>query len=95
MRGLSISESHGRSAVTDAVREGDWTAARLALAERLAEAADATDSARDLKSIARSLTPLLDRCEIDEARQRAAGDTPLSRIMAEAEGISADARAGR
>lgn len=69
-----------------AVEGRDWSAARLALAEKLAKLADATDSARDAKSIARELAALLDRCEADQyAADAKEKDTPLTRILADAD----------
>lgn len=68
------------------VGDRDWRAARLALAEKLAKLADATDSARDAKSIARELAALLDRCEADQyAADAMERDTPLARILADTE----------
>lgn len=93
MRGVSISRTPTDGTISEAVREKDWPAARLAMAARLAEAADATDSARDLKSIARSLTPLLDRCEADQLIEAAQGETPLARIVAQHMAMNGD-RAG-
>lgn len=78
--------------ISQSVEGRDWRAARLALAEKLAKLADATDSARDAKSIARELAALLDRCEADQhaadVRER---DTPLARILADTEGGTREA----
>ena len=52
---------------------------------------DATDSARDAKSISLSLIQLMDKCEIDAAREGSEKDTPLAQILAEAEAITANA----
>lgn len=71
--------------VADAVRDGDWRAARKAMAERLGSAFDQTDSARDLKAIAMSLVPLIESCEVDEQRNMDRSDTPLASLMAEAD----------
>lgn len=68
-----------------AVREGDWPRARRAMAVRLAEAFDQTDSARDLKAITMSLAPLMEACEVDDRQSAERTDTPLSSILAEAE----------
>lgn len=74
--------------IQGAVEARDWRAARLALAEKLAKAADATDSARDVKAIAHELVPVLDRCEADQhAADAANADTPLARILAEAKDL--------
>lgn len=71
--------------ITQAVEARDFRAARLALAEKLARAADATDSARDIKSIARELVAVLDKCEADiYAADAVDADTPLARILAKA-----------
>lgn len=70
--------------ISRSVEGRDWRAARLALAEKLAKLADATDSARDAKSIARELAALLDRCEADQHAADVRGqDTPLARILAD------------
>ena len=70
--------------ISQSVEGRDWCAARLALAEKLAKLADATDSARDAKSIARELAALLDRCEADQQAADVRGqDTPLARILAD------------
>ena len=71
--------------IQEAVERRDWRAARLALAEKLARAADATDSARDVKAIAHELVPVLDRCEADQHDADAAGtDSPLAQIISNA-----------
>lgn len=82
MQGVKPSRATNGHRIAEAVRGKDWTRARLALAERLAVAADATDSARDLKGIARELIAAIDRCELDAARDAAENDTPLARILA-------------
>lgn len=85
MQGVRPSKATNGHAIADAVRQRDWMQARLALAERLAVAADATDSARDLKGIARELIAALDRCELDQARSASEIDTPLARILSMAD----------
>lgn len=67
-----------------AVRSGDWPQARRAMAIRLAEAFDQTDSARDLKAITMSLAPLIEACEVDDRQRAERADTPLSVILDEA-----------
>lgn len=91
MRGKTISQTETAGAIASAVREKDWPAARLAMAVRLAEAADATDSARDLKSLARSLVPLLDLCELDQKERHDLEETPLGRILSQAAAEERDA----
>lgn len=72
--------------ISQAVEDRDWRAARLALAEKLAKVADATDSARDAKAVARELAAVIDHCEADQHAADASGaDTPLARLLAEAE----------
>lgn len=73
--------------ISQAVEARDWRAARLALAEKLAKLADATDSARDAKSVASELAAVLDRCEADQhATDAKSPETPLARILADAQG---------
>ena len=68
-----------------AIRDGDWVRARRLMAIRLGEVFDQTDSARDLKAISMSLTPLMAQCEVDDQRESASTDTPLATLMAEAD----------
>ena len=76
--------------ISQAVEARDFRAARLALAEKLARVADATDSARDIKAVARELATVLDRCEADKHATDAEGrDTPLARLLAEADMLRA------
>lgn len=72
--------------IQNAVVARDWHAARLALAEKLAKAADATDSARDIKAIAHELLAVLNRCEADQYTAEAANsDSPIARILTDAQ----------
>lgn len=72
--------------LTDEIRKGDWPAARRAMAIRLGEAFDQTDSARDLKAISMTLVPLIAECEKDEERSEMdKQETAYSSIIAEAE----------
>ena len=73
--------------VEDAVVRQDWKGARLAMAVRLARMLDSTDSARDVKALAMSLDPLIDKCESDsKADDEVAKDTPLADILKMANG---------
>ena len=72
------------TSVADAVRDGNWPAARRAMAVRLAEAFDMTDSARDLKALSLSLIPLVEACETDAARSGDLESTPLFKILGDA-----------
>ena len=85
MRGRSISQTPSDHTITRAVESHNWAAARFAITRRLGEAMDATDSARDLKSLARSIAPLISQCETDDivSASQDAG-TPLAQILAEA-----------
>ena len=80
-----ISPKLGATDLGGAIRDGDWVRARRLMAIRLGEAFDQTDSARDLKAISMSLTPLMVACEADDLREAAGADTPLADILAEAE----------
>ena len=82
-----VSPTLGSTDLGGAIRDGDWVRARRLMAIRLGEAFDQTDSARDLKAISMSLAPLMVACEADEMREAANSDTPLSRILAEAESL--------
>ena len=70
--------------IAEAVERKDWPAARLELAKKLAQTVDATDSARDVKGVARELVSVMAACEIDD-RIGDADDTPLARILAQAD----------
>lgn len=70
--------------VADAVRSGDWPSARRAMAVRLADAFDMTDSARDLKALALSLIPLVEACEVDAMKAEDQDGSPLFKIVEEA-----------
>ena len=80
-----VAPSMSRTDLASAVRDGDWPQARRAMAIRLAEAFDQTDSARDLKAITMSLSPLIEACEMDDRQRAERAETPLSSIMAEAD----------
>lgn len=80
-----ISPTLSNTDLGGAIRDGDWVRARRLMAIRLGEAFDQTDSARDLKAISMSLTPLMTQCEADDLRESASGDTPLATLMAEAD----------
>jgi hypothetical protein len=68
--------------VEQALLDDDYAAARKAMAIRLARMFDSTDSARDVKALSISLSPIVDRCEQDfKAVQDTEQDTPLNRIM--------------
>ena len=81
-RGVSPTMTETR--VASAIGDADWPQARRLMAQRLGEAFDQTDSARDLKAIAMSLIPLIESCELDEQRSVDRSETPLASIMAEA-----------
>jgi len=72
------------TSVADAVKEGNWPAARRAMAVRLADAFDTTDSARDLKALALSLIPLVEYCEVDALRDEDESKSPIFRIVEQA-----------
>ena len=80
-----VTPTMNESNLASAVRVGDWPKARRAMAIRLAEAFDQTDSARDLKAITMSLAPLIEMCETDDRLSANSDETPLSSILAEAE----------
>ena len=80
--------------ISQAVEARDWRTARLALAEKLAKVADATDSARDAKAVARELASVIDRCEADQyAADAKDADSPLAQILAEADALDQKFRA--
>ena len=72
------------TSVAEAVRNGDWVEARRAMAARLADAFDMTDSARDLKALSLSLIPLVEACEVDMLRDEDTERSPLFKIVEEA-----------
>lgn len=78
--------------IEQAVASNDYQLARSLMAVKLARMLDATDSARDAKSICLSLVQLLDKCEEDSKRDADTSMTPYAQIMAEAERVLADAR---
>lgn len=77
--------------IESAVESGDFASARLNMAIKLARMMDATDCARDAKSICLSLIDLLDKCEADNIRNAGASDNPLAQILREAEETLANA----
>lgn len=89
--GKSVDLTAPAGAIEQAVIDGDYTKARKKVAVKLARMMDATDSARDAKSISLSLIQLMDKCEMDAAREGSEKDTPLAQILAEAEAITANA----
>lgn len=69
--------------VEDAIRDGDYAETRKRMALRLARMMDNSESARDVKAVAMSLAPLVDRIEQDERereRERDILDSPLMRM---------------
>ena len=67
-----------------AVKAHDWQKARQELAEKLARTCDATDSARDIKAVARELTAVMAQCEVDD-RLSGGEESPLALILARAD----------
>jgi len=70
--------------ITQAVTGKRWDEARQAIAEKLARCLDATDSARDVKGIARELVAVLSATELDDRAQRATEESPLAALLQEA-----------
>ena len=71
--------------ITEAVAGKDWPAARQAIAEKLARCLDATDSARDVKGLARELVSVLDSTELDQRANIAIEESPLAALLREAD----------
>ena len=88
--GKSVDLAAPAGAIEQAVVDGDYAKARKKITVKLARMMDATDSARDAKSISLSLIQLIDKCEADAARAGAEKDTPLAQILAEAEAALAN-----
>lgn len=77
-----MADEHGTPSVEDALQRGDYDEAERLVALKLARAFDATNSARDLKAIARELRLAMnDMQQTEQANQ----DTPLAEILAMAE----------
>ena len=74
-----------------AISSGNFTKARLNMAVKLGRMMDATDCARDAKSICLSLIDLLDKCEADELRKPGNNENALAQILREAEETLANA----
>ena len=70
--------------IYEAVHGHDWPRARQELAEKLARTCDATDSARDIKAVARELTAVMAQCEVDD-RLSGGEESPLALILARAD----------
>ena len=75
--------------IYEAVHSHDWQKARQELAEKLARTCDATDSARDVKAVARELVNVMSQCEVDD-RITSNEETPLSLILARADAARAE-----
>ena len=90
-QGRAIKNTIPIGSIESAVLNGEWAAARLSMAVKLARMMDNTDSARDVKSISLSLEPLLDKCEADAQREIDNAETPYAQIMREAEAALAHA----
>lgn len=84
-KGKQIVNTVPIGSIEDAVRNSEWSNARLRMAVKLARMMDNSDSARDIKSLSLSLEPLLDKCESDAVARGAEEGTPLADILAEAE----------
>lgn len=69
------------SSVADAMRDGDWHAVRMAMAIKLADAFDSTDSARDLKALSLSLIQLVEMCEMDAMAEGSVQSSPIFKIV--------------
>lgn len=78
------------TSIAEAVRRHEWDKARYLTAIRVAEALDGTQSARDTKALSLSLLPLIDRVEATQIGQST--DTPLARILAEAELLASNSQ---
>ena len=89
-RGKAIPKTNDVQSVETAIRESDWNSARHAMAVKLGRMFDHTDSARDVKSIAISLMPLVDACETSE-RGEVTSKTQLANIIEEAEKVLTNA----
>ena len=84
-KGKQIVNTVPIGSIEDAVRNSEWSNARLRMAVKLARMMDNSDSARDIKSLSLSLEPLLDKCEADAVARGVEEGTPLADILAEAE----------
>lgn len=91
-KGQKIRGNDELGSIEDAIARRDYVQARHLTALRLAHLLDATESARDAKSLAHTVDSLIDKCALDfEREQRANADNPLERILAEADTIIAAA----
>ena len=92
MHGQKINHQTRLGSVEAAIKADDYEQARKLTALRLARLFDGTDCARDAKSLARTLSELIDKCAEDAERGKAENaETPLSSIIGEAETIIANA----
>jgi hypothetical protein len=90
-QGKQITNESPIGSIEQAVRDSDFTKARYSMSVKLARMMDATDSARDVKSLSLTLLDLLEKCETDRLREAEKNDTPLASILAEAETVLANA----
>lgn len=90
-QGKQITNESPIGSIEQAVRDSDFTKARYSMSVKLARMMDATDSARDVKSLSLTLLDLLEKCETDRLREAEKNDTPLASILAEAETVMANA----
>lgn len=66
-------------------RDGDEIATVRAVVQKYARVLDMTDSGRDIKPLASGMFEAIDRLKALEAVSASESDTPLARILAEAE----------
>lgn len=91
-QGKQTDLKRGMPSLEEAVLDGDWDAAHLALTLKLARAFDHTDSYREVKAIAHELVPIIDDYRRDAhamAAQDEEAETPLGQAHEMAAEIAA------
>ena len=77
--------------IEQAWAQRDELAVAVAVASKYARVLDMTDSGRDIKPLATGLFEAIDRVKAIESARQLGEDTPLAGILAEAEGVLANA----
>ena len=83
--------SSNPQSIEQAWADGDELALLNALVTKYARVLDMTDSGRDIKPLATGMLETIDRLHAVEASEGSKSNTPLAKILAEAEEVLANA----
>lgn len=79
--GKKVDMSNQIDSVEEAIVNHEWGRARFLMAVRLGRMMDSTDSARDAKAVAMSLSPMVDKLEDEDNYKHSTTETPLADIL--------------